>query len=226
MYYLQVAENPEDRETPLFTACEFGHLEVVKFLVENGANVNCRRITNSTPLYVSSSHGYSSSNAISNKSSHTLIVEYLIANGADQTLTMDGEVIPLYIACQDGQVDAAAVLIKNGSDINHPCDDTSTPLHAACQYGHLPVVQLLLRNYAHLSPKWGNRDAIDLAKKKDHKEILQALEQKIRDIRWSFVRWVWIGYMKENGNDCLLAAIPKELVNEIAFFVNKGVEIL
>jgi hypothetical protein len=40
-----------------FVACEFGHLEVVKFLVSQGANIEALRGTGSTPLFVASSNG-------------------------------------------------------------------------------------------------------------------------------------------------------------------------
>jgi hypothetical protein len=34
---------------------------------------------------------------------------------------------------------------------------------------------------------------------------------------WKWERFLWIGWMKENSNYCLLARLPKEIIKEIAF---------
>lgn len=54
--YLQVCET--QKISYKSSACEFGHLEVVKYLVEQGANIEALRGTGSTPLFVASSNGY------------------------------------------------------------------------------------------------------------------------------------------------------------------------
>ena len=51
--------------TPLRGAARFGHLEIVRFLVENGADVNARNHIDNTPLMAASYHG------------HAAIVSYL-----------------------------------------------------------------------------------------------------------------------------------------------------
>lgn len=137
---------------------------------------------------------------------------------------MNGDVTPLYIACQDGQTEAARVLVKYGANINLACDDGSTPLHAACNYGHASIVEMLLQNNAKMNVKWGSRYPLDMAQSKNHTEIVKLFQNKKKDIRWSFARWVWLGHLKEEN--CLLSNLPKELVKEIADVVNKDVEIL
>jgi ankyrin repeat protein len=58
--------------TPLIGACfDKGNFEVVKFLVEKGANVNCKSQGGSTPLMMASFIGSSQ------------MVKYLIENGAE-----------------------------------------------------------------------------------------------------------------------------------------------
>ena len=52
-----------------FYLCENGHLEIVKYLVENGANINEKNKDGDTPLICASING------------HLEIVKYLCQNG-------------------------------------------------------------------------------------------------------------------------------------------------
>tara|TARA_B100000459_G_scaffold76497_1_gene42545 strand:- start:100 stop:3240 length:3141 start_codon:yes stop_codon:yes gene_type:complete len=53
---------------------------------------------------------------------------------------------PLYLACLEGHVDSARLLLDNGAEVDrtNPGHDSSTPLDAACWKNHVDVVQLLL----------------------------------------------------------------------------------
>eukprot|EP00026_Physarum_polycephalum_P011596 Phypoly_transcript_11831.p1 GENE.Phypoly_transcript_11831~~Phypoly_transcript_11831.p1 ORF type:complete len:249 (+),score=33.50 Phypoly_transcript_11831:333-1079(+) len=59
--------------TPIHYAARSGHLDVVKFLVDRGADINARDIENWTALHYSCNNG------------HVEIVEYLISKGIDTT---------------------------------------------------------------------------------------------------------------------------------------------
>jgi cytochrome c len=60
---------------------------------------------------------------------------------------IDG-VTALYIACEDGNVELASLLIKRGADVNLPVSWQRTPLYAANKSGHADIVKLLLNNGA------------------------------------------------------------------------------
>lgn len=62
---------------PLWCAAAAGHLNVVKLLVQNNANVNSTTKTNSTPLRAACFDG------------HLDIVQYLINSGAGNVMEVD-----------------------------------------------------------------------------------------------------------------------------------------
>jgi cytochrome c len=60
---------------------------------------------------------------------------------------IDG-ITALYIACEDGHVELAKLLIIRGADVNLPVSWQRTPLYAANKGGHADIVKLLLDNGA------------------------------------------------------------------------------
>ena len=60
---------------------------------------------------------------------------------------IDG-VTALYIACEDGNVELAKLLIDRGADVNLPVSWQRTPLFAANKGGYADIVKLLLNNGA------------------------------------------------------------------------------
>jgi len=65
-------------------------------------------------------------------------------DGADINTPMNNGATPVFIASQNGHVDALEFLHKNGADINTPRNDGTTPVFIASQNGHLEVVKFLL----------------------------------------------------------------------------------
>ena len=60
--------------TPLFVAAAYGHLDVLRCLIENGADVNAATYDKSTPLMIASGYG------------HVNVVTCLIEHGANMDL--------------------------------------------------------------------------------------------------------------------------------------------
>jgi hypothetical protein len=90
-----------DRSFNLIRAADNGQLEIVKFLVEKGVDVDAATVEGVTPLMYASQNGY------------TEIMEYLIGHGADVNATPDNGVTPLLGAVRMGHYDAVKMQKMN-----------------------------------------------------------------------------------------------------------------
>ena len=155
----------------LHYATEVENLNVIKILIENGANINENNDISQTPLHIS----------LIRKARE--IAKFLIRNGASVNLKVkiDNETVtPLHLAILYSWQDIIEHLVTNGADINALdwCNDS--PLHYAVQTNNEEAVKLLLKNAADLSIKNGNNQtALDVAKDKKYQQILEILAKKI-----------------------------------------------
>lgn len=134
-------------ETPLILAVKYGWLDIVKLLVEHGADIENQRY-GITPLHMS---------AILNAYS---IAEYLLDAGANvntrrTVLTkIDGRyagITPLFnVACYRGHpmkaMRMAELLIRYGANIEEHDDyDKDTPMHVAASHNNDNIIWLLAK---------------------------------------------------------------------------------
>lgn len=114
--------NTKDREkdTAIMKACRnCNTVEVVSFLLENGAKINDRDTIDQTPLIIASQNGC------------TNIVRMLLGAGADIHHRNDQGENALISAAQEGHIDVVKVLIEAGANVNQPNADGETPLELA-----------------------------------------------------------------------------------------------
>ena len=122
--------------TALWVAAAKGHFDVVRFLIEQNAEVDGRTSSNSTPLRAAAFDG------------HLRIVRCLVENGADVNARNHYNNTPLMIACCEGHLDVASYLIKHGANINLQDNDGRSCLHQASKRGHVQLVCMLLASGA------------------------------------------------------------------------------
>jgi ankyrin repeat protein len=93
------------RGTPLSIAANNGHHEILKLLIENGADINYTCYEGWTALYSAVFFG------------RLEVVKLLIEHGADIDKPTDNGWTPLHTAAFSGHIDIAKLLIENGADI-------------------------------------------------------------------------------------------------------------
>ena len=127
------------KETPLIVASEMGHVEIVRVLLERGANPDVQDGRERTALHWGLKEG------------HLEVAELLLERGATaNTADVTGQA-PLHLASREGHVVITQLLLKQGADPNAKDGSGRSSLHWASQEGHLEVAQLLLNKGANWS---------------------------------------------------------------------------
>ena len=128
-----LATKDNSGKTALHIAAENGKIDVIRFLLENGAEVNAKDRSGATPLYTPIKYG------------HTDIVKLLIKEGAEVDITNRYvNQTPLHWAVKNGRFDIVKFLLENGADINAIDNAGETPLHLAVKNGRFDIVKLIL----------------------------------------------------------------------------------
>ncbi|KAJ7759534.1 ankyrin repeat-containing domain protein [Mycena metata] len=148
----------------LSVASQNGQLDVVKFLIERGADVNASNKDGYTSLYLASERG------------HLGVVEFLIEHGADVNARNKDGYTSLHLVSRDGHLDIVKFLIEHGADINASTEGGYTSLSMASENGHLEVVKFLIEHGADInaSDKYG-RTSLSIASRDGHLDVVKFL---------------------------------------------------
>lgn len=144
-----------DRRTALHIAASEGHVDVCRFLINNGARVNRGDRWGGSPLDDAHRHQRSD------------VVNLLRDQGAKFGST--SQTVNLITAASEGNIEEVRTLLEFGSmDLNQGDYDHRTALHLAAHEGHLEVVILLCQGGANVNVKdrWGDRPLDDARKAK------------------------------------------------------------
>jgi len=123
----------EEGFSPLGLAAFFGHVEAVKVLLANGADVNAKPPSRFQNTAVDS--------AVSGD--HAEVVRVLLAAGADPNIRSEANYTTLHKAAAHGNLDIVRMLLDRGADPNATRDGGNTPADDAREKGHQVVVELL-----------------------------------------------------------------------------------
>jgi ankyrin repeat protein len=174
---LEPASGPYEVIKPLAYAAAYGNLEIVKLLVEAGADLNGRVAYGDVPLIKAAEH----------KNDDILV--YLIEQGADVNTPNAFGITPFIGYCGEGDLERAQLAAKHGGDMNssfvsktnqHTGEKNMSPLQAAAAAGRLEVVELLLSLGADPQAKdnWGGKTALEVAESNGHAGVADLLRRK------------------------------------------------
>mmetsp|Transcript_26024 Transcript_26024/g.58867 ORF Transcript_26024/g.58867 Transcript_26024/m.58867 type:complete len:2813 (-) Transcript_26024:149-8587(-) len=128
---IDVNEHNYDGRTALHIAASEGHAELVQFLLDKAADVNCKDRRGASPLTDALRHG-------------KVAVQQILRDAGGQLLGID-VASELCMAAATGDVKAMDALIRNRASPNS-CDDLNrTALHLAASNGEITVLDFLLR---------------------------------------------------------------------------------
>ena len=113
-------------------ASRSGHLEIVQYLTENGADVNISTNAGWTPLNIAADRGYLE------------IITHLIDCGAEINSQNNKGATPLFNACKNGHYEIVRILIESGADVNIEDCIGRMPLFIANSNNHGKIVNLLV----------------------------------------------------------------------------------
>lgn len=175
---LDLSSMDEEGNTPMHFAAVGGHADVVKILIEHGANVEVKSRDGFTPMH-SVAQG-----------DHSKVLELLIEKGAhvDTPNTFDNGNTTLHYAACWGANECTKVLLKNKATVDAKAHDQSTPLSFAAEKGHLLIAKQLVEAGASLESKndpeeKGGATPLLLACHNGQIEVLKFLIEKGANVR-------------------------------------------
>ena len=133
--------------TPLFLAAAYSHLDILRYLVENGADINACSDDHCTPLMIAIKMG------------HINVATYLVEHGAKVDLKDDRGCTALHHAMyyyHHDRLEVCSCLIERGADVNGCYNNKSpqngrTPLMIASRYGQLDAMTFLIKQGANVN---------------------------------------------------------------------------
>jgi ankyrin repeat protein len=158
-------------QTPLLLAARYGHLVVVKLLLDSGqVDIDSKDRNNQTPLSYAAENG------------HRTVVKLLLGTGQVDVDSKDrSDETPLSYAAENGHAAVVKLLLDTGNvNVDSRANYSRTPLSYAAENGHVAVVKLLLDNGAKLECKdnYSCQTPLSWAAGNGHEEVVQLLVQK------------------------------------------------
>ncbi|KAK7456361.1 hypothetical protein VKT23_010608 [Stygiomarasmius scandens] len=231
-------QSVKECQPSLWDAAYEGHLDVVKFLLENGADVNAMGEMGElfgTALQAAASQGHldvvkvllekgADINAVGEFYGTALqaaalrrdldVVKFLIGKGADVN-AVGGKYGTALQAAADC-LDVVKFLVEMGADVNAVEGEYGTALQAAARWGHLDVVKFLVEKGADVNTVGGEYGtALQAAAWRGYLDVIKILVEKSADVN----------AMGGEYGTALQAAALRGHLDVVKFLVEKGADV-
>ena len=147
-----------------WSACRYGHIQLVKIMLDEGLDVNATQLGGSRALESAAYHG------------HASIVSLLFQNGAD--LNYDGnELHAIHAAASNGHQEVVQILLDQGADINSSGSREMTPICEAAKKQQLDMMRFLPEKGADLQVEMSGDYAFFSAVIRGHEQVVCVLTE-------------------------------------------------
>eukprot|EP00919_Chromeraceae_sp_WS-2016_P017976 GHVR01042754.1.p1 GENE.GHVR01042754.1~~GHVR01042754.1.p1 ORF type:complete len:333 (-),score=84.70 GHVR01042754.1:211-1164(-) len=116
----------------LHVGCSGGHIDLVNYIIDIGANVNDTTDEGRVPLHYGCMSG------------STQVVQTLLAHKADVKASNEYGWTPIHTCAQYCLYEAALLLLEDGADVNSLTDEGTSPLHIVVSSGVCVCVCVIL----------------------------------------------------------------------------------
>ncbi|KAF8474426.1 hypothetical protein DFH94DRAFT_129537 [Russula ochroleuca] len=154
----RIEHEGEDDEgvTPLhLAAADYGRVEVVRVLLEHGANVGAEDNKGRTPLHEAADYRRIEGNygrVEGYVSGKVELVRVLLEHGANVGAEDSEGRTSLHVAAEHAKVEVVRLLLEHGANVGAQDNEGRTPLHKAVarEYGMVEVIRVLLEHGANV----------------------------------------------------------------------------
>nr|XP_042119894.1 ankyrin repeat domain-containing protein 29 isoform X1 [Peromyscus maniculatus bairdii] len=225
----------EHGTTLLMVASYAGHIDCVRELVLQGADINLQRESGTTALFFAAQQGHNdvvrflfgfgastehrtkdggTALLAASQYGHMPVVETLLKHGANIHDQLYDGATALFLAAQGGYLDVIRLLLSSGAKVNQPRQDGTAPLWIASQMGHSEVVRVMLLRGA-------DRDA---ARNDGTTALLKAANKGYNDVIEELLKFSpTLGILK-NGTSALHAAVLSGNIKTVALLLEAGAD--
>lgn len=171
---LQNGANPNGNDQvrgmrPLIMAAYEGNVDIVKLLLQYGANIEIMDHAAITPVQWAS------------KNNQFEMVQLLLSSGADVNTAEGSDVTMVHAAIMNQRVEMLDLLLKNGANVNAQDDSGQTPLMFTVLWPSTPMLQIILNRNPDLTLRdERGRTALEIANEMNYVEGIRLLAAAYR----------------------------------------------